>query len=64
VTFYSDGTALGSVPVRGTGAGHGEATLITLTLPLGAHEIGAEFRGSSGFADSQASSITQTVVLK
>ena len=64
VTFYSDGTALGSVPVTRTGPGRGEAALVTLSLPIGAHEITAQFSGASGFSGSQASPLTITLVRK
>ena len=62
VTFYSDGTRLGSVPVYAVEPGRGEAALVTLTLPIGAHEITARFTGASGFSGSQASPLTLTVV--
>jgi hypothetical protein len=62
VTFYSDGTRLGSVPVYAVEPGRGEAALVTLSLPIGAHEITAKFTGASGFAGSQASPLTLTVV--
>jgi hypothetical protein len=62
VTFYSDGTRLGAVPVYAIEPGRGEATLVTLSLPIGVHEITAKFTGASGFAGSQASPLTLTVV--
>jgi hypothetical protein len=62
VTFYSDGTRLGSVPVYATEPGRGEGALVTLSLPIGAHEITARFTGASGFSGSQASPLTLTVV--
>jgi len=62
VTFYSDGTRLGSVPVYAIEPGRGEAALVTLSLPIGVHEITAKFTGASGFAGSQASPLTLTVV--
>ncbi len=62
VTFYSDGTRLGSVPVYATQPGRGEAELVTLSFAIGAHEITAKFTGASGFAGSQASPLTLTVV--
>jgi len=62
VTFYSDGTRLGSVTVYAVEPGRGEAALVTLSLPIGAHEITAHFAGASGFAGSQASPLTLTVV--
>jgi hypothetical protein len=62
VTFYGDGTRLGSVPVYAIEPGRGEAALVTLALPIGVHEITAKFTGASGFAGSQASPLTLTVV--
>jgi hypothetical protein len=62
VTFYSDGTRLGSVPVYAVEPGRGEGALVTLSLPIGAHEITARFTGASGFSGSQASPLTLTVV--
>ncbi len=62
VTFYSDGTRLGAVPVYAIEPGRGEAALVTLSLPIGAHEITAQFTGASGFSGSQASPLTLTVV--
>jgi hypothetical protein len=62
VTFYSDGTRLGSVPVYAVEPGRGEGALVTLSLPIGAHEITARFTGASGFSGSQASPVTLTVV--
>jgi hypothetical protein len=62
VTFYSDGTRLGAVPVYAIEPGRGEAALVTLSLPIGVHEITAKFTGASGFAGSQASPLTLTVV--
>ena len=61
VTFYSDGTRLGSVPVSGVGPGRSEAALVTLALPLGTHQISAEFLGRGDFVGSQSLAITQTV---
>jgi Bacterial Ig-like domain (group 3) len=61
VTFYSDGTRLGSVPVYAIEPGRGEAALVTLSLPLGAHEITARFTGASGFSSSQALPLRLTV---
>jgi hypothetical protein len=62
VTFYSDGTRLGSVPVYTIEPGRGEGALVTLSLPIGAHEITARFTGASGFSGSEASPLTLTVV--
>ena len=62
VTFYSDGTRLGSVPVYAVEPGRGEGALVTLSLPIGAHQITAQFTGASGFSGSQASPLTLTVV--
>ena len=62
VTFYSDGTRLGSVTVYAVEPGRGEGALVTLSLPIGAHEITARFTGASGFSGSQASPLTLTVV--
>jgi hypothetical protein len=62
VTFYSDGTRLRSVPVYAVEPGRGEAELVTLSLPIGVHEITAKFTGARGFAGSQASPLTLTVV--
>jgi len=62
VTFYSDGTRLGSVPVYAVEPGRGEGALVTLSLPIGAHEITARFTGASGFSGSEASPVTLTVV--
>jgi hypothetical protein len=62
VTFYSDETRLGSVPVYAIEPRRGEAALVTLSLAIGVHEITATFTGASGFAASQASPLTLTVV--
>ena len=62
VTFFSDGTRLGSVPVYAVEPGRSEAALVTLSLQLGAHEITARFAGAAGFSGSQASPLTLTVV--
>jgi hypothetical protein len=62
VTFYSDGARLGSVPVYAIEPGRGEAALVKLSLSIGVHEITAQFIGASGFAGSQASPHTLTVV--
>ena len=62
VTFYSDGTRLGAVPVYAIEPGRGEAALVTLSLPIGAHEITAQFTGASGFSGSRAAPLTLTVV--
>ena len=52
----------GPCPCTAIEPGRGEGALVTLSLPIGAHEITAQFTGASGFSGSQASPLTLTVV--
>jgi hypothetical protein len=53
VTFYVNGTAVGTVPVGNIGGATG-ARFTTATLPLGAHVVSASFGGTAGFAASSS----------
>jgi Big-like domain-containing protein len=64
VTFYSNGAALGSLPVNATEPGRADASFVTLSLPIGTHEITARFTGASGFSGSQSVPLGLTVVRK
>ena len=57
VQFYDNAVALGS-PVTVSG---GHAQLVTSSLSVGSHPITATYSGSSGFAGSSASSMSQSV---
>jgi hypothetical protein len=57
VTFYCDGSALGT----GTLDGNGVATLSVSSLAVGGHTITAVYNGDSTFGTSTSADLTQTV---
>jgi hypothetical protein len=56
VTFFSDGTSIGSAPLIG-----GQATLGTSTLPVGVHQITAVYGGDAALAASTAGPVPVTI---
>jgi hypothetical protein len=56
VTFYSDGTPIGSASVSSN-----VATLTTTALTAGTHSLTAEYAGTTSYNASTSSAITQTV---
>ncbi len=58
VTFFADGTAIGSGPV-----GNGIATITTSSLGVGDRVVTATFTGSTDFATSTSAPVTETVVV-
>jgi Bacterial Ig-like domain (group 3) len=61
VVFFRGDSLLGRVPVRQLAPGTAEATLATLNLPIGTHQVTAEFHGAEGFANCRSASMPQTV---
>lgn len=61
VVFFRGGSPLGRVPVRLSGDGLSVATLTTLSLPIGTHELTAVFEGAPGFGDSRSAPLVQVV---
>ena len=61
VVFFRGGSPLGRVPVRLSGDGLSVATLTTLSLPIGTHELTAAFEGAAGFGDSRSAPLVQIV---
>ncbi len=61
VVFLRGDSPLGRVPVRPAGDGTSVATLTTLALPIGTHQLTAEFLGVTGFADCRSIVLVQVV---
>jgi hypothetical protein len=61
VIFFRGTVPLGTASVRGGANGTAVATYSTLSLPIGTHEIVAEFHGVNGFADARSAPIEQVV---
>ncbi|HEX6209903.1 MAG TPA: Ig-like domain-containing protein, partial [Methylomirabilota bacterium] len=60
VAFYSGATVLGTSRLHPSRGG-ARAALSVLDLPIGVHELWAEYTGSSGFAPSRAKPVRQVV---
>jgi hypothetical protein len=61
VVFLRGDSPLGTVVARASANGTAVATFTTLTLPIGSHDLVAEFHGAPGFADSKSATLEQIV---
>lgn len=61
VTFFADGDEIGSATLAPSG-GSSQATFTTSFLPVGTHQITAEYNGDSDFNGSNAGAVEQIVI--
>lgn len=61
VTFYDNGTAIGSAPVSASNSAIATATVTVTNLPVGSNPITAKYSGDGNYSAATSTGVTQTV---